>query len=110
MTNNVPTKMAGVLSTLARGSIPRVLSKNILSIPTYSSPRSFISQLKLPLARQPLSAGRPNSDSRGASLDHGEIARDALRTHVEWIRFSRFAVCGGVSFKVRIIEFGVIRH
>jgi len=43
-------------------------------------------------------------------LDHGEIARDAVRTHVEWIRFPRFAVCGGVSFEGRIIEFGVIRH
>src|ERR1700691_4271109 len=57
-----------------------------------------------------LLAGRPKSDSCGASLDHAEIARDAVRTHVEWIRFPRFAVCSGVSFEVRIVEFGVIRH
>ncbi len=39
-------------------------------------------------------AGRTNSDSRRASLDHGEIARDTIPTHVEWIRLAR----GDVSY------------
>jgi hypothetical protein len=38
--SNVPSKMARVLSILARGSLPAILSKNIVSIPSYSNTRA----------------------------------------------------------------------
>ena len=74
-----------------------------------SAQNIWIYDSKQPLAPQ-LLAGRPDSDSCGARLDHGEIARDAIRAHVEWIRLLRFAICSSVSFEVLVIEFGVIRH
>src|SRR5438445_4663951 len=62
-----------------------------------------------PLLRA-LLAGRPNLCGCGAILDDAEVPCDPIGTYIEWIRFTRLAVCGAVGFEEGVVELGVIRH
>ena len=64
--------------------------------------------VNLPIAIARLLTGRAELCGSGAILDYAEIAGNAIRTDIEWVRFSRLAACGAVGFEEGIVEFGVI--